>query len=217
MSGLVLHPDHDPSLEPAPTVADMQRLRALLGPAAQPQQAVALLDVGDAACCLLISEGSGGHPAPVVHYMHLGLQLLAQRTFKKAMPTPAQLEAGIMVVEDAVMPLALLVPPSTVLATRDPLLLQLARQATGNPALGREPPAPGSAPPAVMREAIEALFDRLVSQASHHYGGSAPEVPDTPRTAAALLLLREALHHWQCSQLYLLPARTGAEPLSATQ
>lgn len=203
MSGLVLHPDHDPSLEPAPTVADMQRLRTLLGPAAQPQQAVALLDVGDTACCLLISEGSAGHPAPVVHYMHLGLQLLAQRTFKKAMPTPAQLEAGIMVVEDAVMPLALLVPSSTVLATRDPLLLQLARQATGNPALGRDPPA-------VMREAIEALFDRLVARASHHYGGSAPEVPDTPRTAAALLLLREALHHWQCTQLYLLPERTAA-------
>lgn len=207
MSGLVLHPDRDPSLEPTPTVADMQQLRALLGPAVQPQQAVALLDLGDSACSLLISEGSGGHPTPVVHYMHLGLHLLTQRTFKKDMPTPVQLEAGIMVVEDAVMPLGRLVPQPTVLATRDPLLLQIARQATGDPDLGRQAPAPNSAPPAVTRDAIEALFERLVARASRNYGGIDQNLPDEPRWAAALLILREALHHWQCSALYLLPQR----------
>lgn len=205
MSGLVLRPDHDPSLQPTPTVADMQQLRALLGPAALPQQAVALFDVGDSACCLLISEGSGGHPTPVVHYIHLGLHLLTQRTFKKDMPTTAQLEAGIMVVEDAVMPLARLVPSTTVLATRDPLLLQIARCAVGDAHLGEAPPAPGMAPPAVTREAIEALFERLVAQASRNYGGIDQDLPGEPRWAAALLILREAMHHWQCTHLRLLP------------
>ena len=205
MSGIVPPPAQDPSLDPTPTVATMQQLRALLGPAVQAHEAVALFDVGDSACYLLVSEGNQGHPTPVVHYLHLGLQLLTQRTFKRDMPTPAQLEAGIMVVEDAVMPLARLVPPHTVLATRDPLLLQIARQAAGDPELGVEPPAPDCAPPAVTREAIEALFERLVAQSSRNYGGIDQDLPGEPRWAAALLILREALHHWQFTHLRLLP------------
>lgn len=205
MSGTVLRPEQDPSLDPTPTVATMQQLRALLGPAVQAHEAVALFDVGDSACYLLVSEGNQGHPTPVVHYMHLGLHMLTQRTFKRDMPTPAQLEAGIIVVEDAVMPLARLVPPHTVLATRDPLLLQIARQAAGDPELGMWPPAPDCAPPAVTREAIEALFERLVAQSSRHYGGTDRDLPGDPYGAAALLILREALHHWQFTHLRLLP------------
>lgn len=205
MSGLIPHPEHDPSLDPTPSVEAMAHLRTLLGPAIQAHQAVALLDVGDSACYLLLSEGSTGHPMPVVHYMHLGLHLLTQRTFKKEMPSLGQLETGIMVVEDAVMPLARLVPPSSVLATRDPLLLEIARQAAGDPDLGLLPPAPDSAPPAVTREAIEALFDRLVAQSSRNYGNVDQDLPDRPRWAAALLILREAMHHWQFSHLRLLP------------
>ena len=211
MSGLLLHPEKDPSLDPTPSVETMTQLRGFLGPAIQSHQGIALFDVGESACYLLISEGMPGHAAPVVHYIHMGLHLLAQRTFKKSMPTPAQLESAIMVVEDAVMPLARLVPPHSVLATRDPLLLQLARMAAGDDSLGREAPAPDQAPPAVTREAIEALFERMVAQASRNYVGNAPDLPQEPRLAAALLILREIMHHWFFTHLRLLPAYEANE------
>ena len=192
-----------PAPRPAPSAATLQRLRAQWGAQLQSHHTLALLELGDATCALIISEGQPEHTVPVVHHMPLGLQLLTQRTFKKNMPTDAQLEAGIMVVEDAVMPLARLVPPHTVLATHDPLLLQIARQAAGLP-----PPTTQTSqaePPCVTREAIEALFEQLVQQASRPYGGTDPDLPQDPRWAAALLILREALHHWQCSHLHLLP------------
>jgi len=207
MSGIPPRPENDPTLEPAPSVAAMQQLRTRLGPAIRPHQALALFDVGDSACYLLVSEGSHGHPTPVAHYMHLGLQLLVQRTFKKSMPSAAQLEAGITVVEDAVMPLARLLPPGAVLATRDPLLLDIARHATGQNPLALTAPGPGSAPPAASLEAIEALFARLVAQASPGGARSAAEGPQDPAWAAALLILREAMQHWQFRQLQLLPPR----------
>ena len=85
-----------------------------------------------------------------------------------------------MEVEDAVMPLARLLPAHTLLATRDPLLRHLALQAVG-----------GHAPdlvPAITREAIEALFERLVAQSSRHYSHQDPDLPQDPCTAAALLV-----------------------------
>jgi hypothetical protein len=36
---------------------------------------------------------------------------------------------------------------------------------------------PDCAPPAVTREAIEALFERLVAQSSRHYGGTDRDLP----------------------------------------
>lgn len=194
----------DPSLPPPLTTEALQHLRNQLGAAVHPAQAIALLEVGASGCALLISEGMHGHPTPVVHHMPLGLGLLTQRTFKKAMPTEAQLEAGIMVVEDAVMPLQRLIPPSAVLASGNPLLLGIARLAVGQR-------APEAMPTLVSRDAIEALFSRLVAQASRGWGRADPELPSAPNGAAALLILREALHHWQFNQLCLLPETPFAE------
>lgn len=189
-----------------PATTDVQPLRAQLGSALHDHQALALLELGDTRCTLLVDDGDPGHATPVVHCMPLGVQLLTQRTFKKGMPTEAQLETGIMVVEDAVMPLARLVPDGALLASRDPLLRQIARQATGDPCLGN------ATPQSVSREAIEALFDRMAQQAGRTYGSPDPDAPHTPEAAAALLLLREALHHWQCNHLHLLPTPTQSGP-----
>ncbi|CAB5659886.1 Uncharacterised protein [Comamonas aquatica] len=153
-------------------------------------------------CTLLVSDSDTS--PPVRHHLPLGLQSLSQRSFQLRMPTPAQLETGIMEVEDAVMPLARLLPAHTLLATRDPLLRHLALQAVGGH-------APGEVP-AITREAIEALFERLVAQSSRHYSHQAPDLPPDPRAAAALLVLREILHHWQCTHLWLLPDSVDAAP-----
>lgn len=181
-----------------PSLAPLQQL----GTALSPHQALALFAVEGPVCTLLVSDSDTS--APVLHHLPLGLQSLTQRSFQQRMPTPAQLETGIMEVEDAVMPLARLLPAHTLLATRDPLLRHLALQAVGGH-------APGEVP-AITREAIEALFERLVAQSSRHYSHQDPDLPQDPRAAAALLVLREILHHWQCTHLWLLPDSVDAAP-----
>lgn len=185
-----------------PSLATLQQLRMQLGTALSPHQALALFAVEGPVCTLLVSDSDTS--APVLHHLPLGLQSLTQRSFQQRMPTPAQLETGIMEVEDAVMPLARLLPAHTLLATRDPLLRHLALQAVGGH-------APGEVP-AITREAIEALFERLVAQSSRHYSHQDPDLPQDPRAAAALLVLREILHHWQCTHLWLLPDSVDAAP-----
>ena len=192
--------------QPPSTTLPPCHWRDQLGTTIQPEQALALLELGDKFCTLRISEGLGGHTTPVVHTMQPGLDLLAQRTFKKSMPTEAQLEQAIMLVEDAIMPLARLIPLHTVLATRHPLLIDVARQAMGPQALQQpDHPIPG-----LTRDAVEQLFDRLAQQAARPHL-PLPDVPQSPRWAAALLLLREMLHHWQIPGIrLLLPTPTAA-------
>lgn len=196
-------PFADDALEPQLTVADMAALRELLGDAIQPHQAIAMLDLGEHRSRLLISEGEGGHPQPVFHHMDVGIDLLATRTFKQHMPTEAQLEHGIMLVEDAAMPMARLIPPSNVFVTRDPYLLEVGQQALGVRDVATAWKASGRLP-MLSREAVEGQFDMLACQAAHPHLPLG-DLPQSPRWAAALLFLREILHHWQLGAVRLLP------------
>jgi len=182
----------------------MLSLRTWLGEAVQAHQAIAMLDLGKQRSRLLISEGESGHPQPVFHHMQLGVDLLATRTFKRHMPNEAQLEQGIMLVEDAVMPVARLIPASNIFVTRDPYLLAVGQQALGVPDLQSILNETGRLP-VLSREAVESLFDQLARQAVY------PQIPlgDLPQSApwaAALLILREILHHWQLGAIRLLPS-----------
>ena len=193
----------DPGLEPEMTVAGMQALRQMLSHCLHPCEAIAMLDLGEQRSTLLISEGDVGHPEPVLHHMQLGLELLAVRTFKRRMPTPARLEQAIMVVEDAVMPLARLIPAGSCFITRDPLLLDVAQAAMGE--TSGHPPVP------LRREALEHLFQSLVQQITPPFQ-PAPHLRNVPEWVAALVFLREVFHHWQTGPLHLLrcvPASVG--------
>lgn len=203
-------PFADDALEPQLTVADMAALRELLGDAIQPHQAIAMLDLGEHRSRLLISEGEGGHPQPVFHHMDVGIDLLATRTFKQHMPTEAQLELGIMLVEDAAMPMARLIPPSNVLVTRDPYLLEVGQQALGVRDVATAWKASGRLP-MLSREAVEGQFDMLARQAAHPHLPLG-DLPQSPRWAAALLFLREILHHWQLGAVRLLPGEPHQAP-----
>lgn len=196
-------PSTDDALEVPLSIADMQALRNALGDAIQAHQAIVMLDIGNQRSRLLIGEGESGHPQPVIHHVQLGMELLAKRTFKRHMPTEAQLEQGIMLVEDAVMPVARLIPLSNVFVTQDPCLLEVAQQALGIRDLHAAWTESGRLP-VLSREAIEAQFELLARQAAH------PQVPlgdlpQSPRWAAALLILREVLHHWQLGAVRVLP------------
>lgn len=197
-------PCPDQALEPQLSVQDMQQLRSFLGDAIQAHQSIAMLDVGNQRSRLMISEGLNGHPQPVFHHLLIGMDLLAKRTFKGRMPSEAQLEQGIMLVEDAVMPLTRLIPASNLFVTRDPCLLEVARHALGLPGPANAWDSAGRLP-VLGREAIEAQFDLLARQAVRPHLPMG-DIPQSPRWAAALLLLREILHHWQLGAVRLLPS-----------
>lgn len=197
-------PGPDKALEPQLSVQNMLSLRRFLGDAIQAHQSIAMLDIGNKRSRLMISEGESGHPQPVFHHMMLGMDLLAKRTFRHRMPSEAQLEQGIMLVEDAVTPIARLVPPSNVFVTRDPCLLDVARHALGIQDLQAAWMETGRLP-MLSREAIESQFESLVQQASRPHLPLG-DIPQSPRWAAALLILREILHHWQLGAVRLLPS-----------
>ena len=122
----------------------------------------------------------------------LGWQTVAQ-AFGLRMPTPLSLENAIATVEDAIMPASrwLAKPPAGTalpftLHTRSPLLREVAEVA--GVAL--------STPPArLSRQAVENLFNRLSDQI-HRPGATDTALPQRAEWAAALLILREGLHHW---------------------
>ena len=122
----------------------------------------------------------------------LGWQTVAQ-AFGLRMPTPLSLENAIATVEDAVMPASrwLAKPPAGIalpftLHTRSPMLCEVA-EAAGLTL---------STPPArLSRQAVENLFNRLSDQI-HRPGVPDTALPQRAEWAAALLILREGLHHW---------------------
>ncbi len=127
-------------------------------------------------------------PLPATPYAApLGWRTVAQ-AFGQRMPTALALEHAIASVEDAVMPAARVLPGTPyVLRTASPLLREVA-QAAGADLAAR--------PARLSRTAVEHLFSRLSSQA-HRPGHADPALPQRPDFAAALLILREALHHWE--------------------
>ena len=135
------------------------------------------------------------HARAELHSLPIGIETLAH-AFDNRMPSALALENGIAEVEDAVMPAAQWLPAQVqTLCTADPLLRQLVLSATGGPV------HPG--PQLATRDAIEHLFAVLVGQAEQglHAGHAQPQ---DVQAAAALLILRECMHHWGMLQVQLL-------------
>lgn len=193
----MLHSTHDGALAPLPSAADWQFLSTTLSHMNPAHPSTVLLQLGAQQGRLLVNEGRPQITQPMAHPLPVGLEPLAMHTFKNQMPSEAQLEHGIMLVEDAVMPMAQIIPSNAVLVTADPYLLDV-----GLHALGLSLAPAGNALQELSRDAVEALFERLAYQAMRPHlplGG----LPPSPQWAAALLILREALHHWQITSIQL--------------
>lgn len=133
-----------------------------------------------------------GTNRPAPYQTALGWRTIAQ-AFGQRMPTPLSLENAIATVEDAVMPATrwLTKPPTGTtppftLHTQSPLLREVA-EAAGVATFGQ--------PPTLSRQAVENLFNRLADQI-HRPGAIDAALPQRADWAAALLILREGLHHW---------------------
>jgi exopolyphosphatase/pppGpp-phosphohydrolase len=122
--------------------------------------------------------------------LNVGPQGLADTVLQHDPPTPAELERAIDLVEDALGGLHR-VSAGTGLLTADALLLAL--------------PGPGPQGGSLTRDAVELLFQRLASRA---LGTPVPadELPQGREIAAALLILRECMHHLDFDRVDVLPA-----------
>ncbi|WP_454010430.1 hypothetical protein [Aeromonas sp. Marseille-Q7275] len=101
-------------------------------------------------------------------------------------PSALELEQAIMVVEDVLMPLAARIPP--------------------HPALHLHSPVPLAEPlgsRVQSRENIERLFGQLVAMVEGDPLASA-QLPKDRRFAAALLILREWMHHLDAGSVVLV-------------
>ena len=112
--------------------------------------------------------------------LSVGVSGLAGDVLQHDPPTPAELERAIDLVEDALAASHLARADRGALVTTDALLRAL--------------PGLDSQDASLTREAVEALFQRLASRALG-MPIAAAELPQGRDIAAALLILRECVHH----------------------
>ena len=127
-----------------------------------------------------------------------GLEAMTPGPFRRDPPSALELEQAIMVVEDVLMPLAAEVPPHEVVTLQAPLPLA---EVLGS----RE----------LSRESLEQLFGQFAAMVEGDPLAAA-NLPKTRRFAAALLILREWMHHLsraggagRLSHASRQPARSG--------
>jgi hypothetical protein len=125
---------------------------------------------------------------PLTGVLPLGPALLREQWLRHAPPRPQELEAAIEAVEDLVMPLHRVLPAGVTLHVESVERAALAPLAQAR-----------------TRDELEALFDRAAAIAQGRPASSDPELAD-PETVAALVLLREVMHHLGFTQLRIAPA-----------
>lgn len=152
---------------------------------------VALLHIGDELTSLTYSGASAA--GPVVH-LPIGLQRLVREVLRHSPATPGELEWAIALIEDEVMKVYKSLPANASLVTTDSSIRDLALLAK-----------PGGHDSSwVSIEAIEHLFDLLAALSLGRPASSAG-IPADAHVAAALLILRELMHHLHFKSIQVLP------------
>ncbi|MDP2250486.1 MAG: hypothetical protein U1E02_30840 [Hydrogenophaga sp.] len=129
----------------------------------------------------LVHESGGSGTASLS--LDLGTESTARLFFRADLPRPLELERAIDHVEDELMRAVAWSGGHTMLATEHPLVRGL---------------APGAA--VLQRDAVEALFQRLVSGALGD-PSALKGLPSGREAAATLLILRELMHHLGFNQV----------------
>jgi exopolyphosphatase/pppGpp-phosphohydrolase len=112
--------------------------------------------------------------------LKVGARQLVEDVLRHESPTPGELERAIDLVEDALTDSRLAHANRGELVTADALL--------------RRVPGLGVSGASLQRDAVESLFQRLASRSLGMHI-SAVELPEGRDFAAALLILRECMHH----------------------
>lgn len=150
---------------------------------AAPGTAITVLELG--AQHTGVASGSGPAPA-ATRVLAIGAQHTAHTFFKRALPTPLELETAIATVEDEVTRVRAILAPGSRLYTADAAVREIAL-------LAGVPPAPTLH---LTLEAVEQTFNRLAAL-SEGRPATQDTLPPTATFAAMLLILREFMHHLQ--------------------
>jgi exopolyphosphatase/pppGpp-phosphohydrolase len=152
---------------------------------------IAVLGLGERHVTVLVGDREAAEPEPPIRF-DTGIGRLVERHFAQGAPTALGLESAIETVEDAVMRIAAGVAGAERLWSADPALRAIAR-AAGHP--------PGVA--AVLDlETIERVFDRLAARALGR-PVSQDALPPDAAFAAALVIVRELMHHQRISEIHV--------------
>lgn len=134
-----------------------------------------------------------GTDAEVFLPMPVGALQVAQQHFRRLPPTPLEMEHAIQTVEDAVMPVAKVIPPGTELRSADAAILKVAQLEDGF----------GGAAGLLTLEAVERMFNRLADIVAGR-PAQLDSLPMDGEFAATLLILREFMHHLQLPSLRVI-------------
>ncbi len=128
-----------------------------------------------------------GGPGPAFDVdLRIGLAQPGRGPFRHQPPSEHELESAIAFVEEAVMPLAGVLPPETKLITSDAMAVRLralVQRAT-----------PGEAPAALTLAQVEHVFGELAAVSLGRPASSSRFPADGP-FVAYVLVLREFMHH----------------------
>lgn len=174
------------SATPSELLGSYLASRALVGPGV----AIVALHMGAERCGVAI--GTGAQPDQL-HWLPLGTERTAREQFKTSPPTPLAMENAIQVVEDVVMPLHTGIPRGAQLFSADAAVLEITRLSVAGTDL----------PLSLSLDEMEHSFNRLAAVVQ---GSPAAQqgLPESNTLAAALLILREFMHHLHFSSIVVL-------------
>jgi exopolyphosphatase/pppGpp-phosphohydrolase len=142
---------------------------------------IVLLQIGEEQSC--VAFGSQMEPEQVL-ILEIGASRTSREFFKHNPPTPLELETAIMTVEDEVIRVHLLTLARLPLYSADQSILDMSKL------IGY---SARSVKQLALAE-VEDIFNQLAARSEGRTASQA-SFPDDPRLAAALLILREFMHH----------------------
>jgi exopolyphosphatase/pppGpp-phosphohydrolase len=168
-------------------------------------QAIVVLRLGDDQSMLV--WGADDQPSQCV-MLPLGLSVLANRILSDGHLSELAIEQLIAEVEDIVMPLHTQLPASSKLFSEDAIIAEVAHWAGMTDTATQW---------SLSTDAVEQLFNRQVALAQGR-PASQDHLPTTGRFSAALLVLREWLHHLHFDEITVLRIKTpDAEVLAKSE
>lgn len=146
-----------------------------------PATPIVVLHIGEDRTC--VATGTGIEPDQVL-ILEAGSSRTSIDFFEHNPPLPLEIENAIMLVEDEVTRARAVAVGRASLYSTDELVYDMARMAG----------CPDELAITLTIEQVEKLFDQLVAR-SEGRPSSQVEIPDDPKFAATLLILREFMHH----------------------
>jgi hypothetical protein len=156
-----------------------------------PTTPVVLLHIGEDRTC--VTAGTGIEPDQVL-ILEIGSSLMSSNFFKHNPPSPLEIENAIRVVEDEVTRAREVTVGRASLYSTDELVYEIAKMAGCSENLAFT----------LTIEQVEKLFDQLTAR-SEGRPSSQVDIPDDPKFAATLLILREFMHHLQFDDIKFRP------------